>query len=353
MIFLIIALVIILLFIAVCSWITWFMFKVTYRRMSVDNEDNLLYLYDEKTRAAYPRRQISFPSGGETLAGYIYGEENDKALAVFSHGIFSGPDEYLPIITYMIDHGYRVFAYDYTAYNNSTGQSAHGLPQSALDLHAALTYIESDPELSKMKKVTFGHSWGGFASVAVLNFDHDVAAACAMSGFNDGHTVSMEASVGMMGPFLGNILSPFISVLDRIRFGRYATINAVDGINKSGIPVLITHADRDEVITYDNASIICHRAEITNPNVEYVTITEEPRNNHNDFFLTCESAAATQEFRRGYAEIEKKYGKGMPVEVPRQIRHEYYSKADKELCNRPSIEYFETVCGFFDRALEK
>ncbi len=353
MIFLLIILIIAVLFAGFCIWSTCFMFKVTYRRMSVDQEDNLLYLYDEKTRAAYPRRQVSFPSGKETLAGYIYGEDNDKALAVFSHGIFSGPDEYLPIITYMVDHGYRVFAYDYTAYNNSTGDCANGLPQSPLDLHAALTYIENDPELSKLKKVTFGHSWGAFASVAVLNFDHDVTAACAMSGFYDAHIVSMETSIGMFGSFVGNCLSPFIRATNKRRFGKYATINAVDGINKAGIPVLLTHADKDEIISYDRASIICHRDEITNPNVEYVTITESPRNNHNDFFLTCESARATQEFRAGYAEIEKKYGKGMPVVVPREIRHEYYSKADKELCNQPCIEYFDLVCSFFDRALEK
>ncbi len=340
-------------FLGFCIWVTSYMFKSTYHSMSVDQVDNLQYMYDEKYKADYPRRQVSFPSGSETLAGYIYGEENDKALAVFSHGIFSGPDEYLPIITYMVDHGYRVFAYDYTAYNNSTGDSAHGLPQSALDLHAALNYIEKDEELSRLKKVTFGHSWGGFASVAVLNFDHDVAAACAMSGFNDSHTMAMEAAVGLLGGFVGNCLSPFIRAMDRRLFGEYATLNAVDGINRAGIPVLITHADKDETITYNNGSIICHRDEITDPYVEYVTITESPRNNHNDFFLTCESAAATQRFRAGYSEIEKKYGKGFPPVVPQEIKHEYYSKGDKELCNQPSLEYFDTVCSFFDRALDK
>ncbi len=336
-----------------CLWMTEFMFKVTYRRMSVDTEDNLLYMYDEKYSADYPRRQVNFPSGNETLTGYIYGEKNDKALAVFSHGIFSGPDEYLPIITYMVDHGYRVFAYDYTAYNNSTGSSAKGLPQSPLDLHAALTYIENDPELSKLKKVTFGHSWGAFASVAVLNFDHDIKGACAMSGFNDAQTISMETSVGMLGKFVGNCMSPFIRAKNKRLFGEYADINAVDGINRSGIPVLITHADADDVINYNRASIICHRDEITNPKVEYVTITEKPRNNHNDFFLTPESAAATQEFRKGYAKVEKEYGKGFPPEVPKERRHEYYKKADKELCNQPCIEYFEIVRSFLDKAIEE
>ena len=149
-----------------------------------------------------------------------------------------------------------------------------------------------------------------------------------MSGFNDAHIISVETSIGMLGSFVGTCMIPFIRAKNRRLFGEYATINAVDGINKSGIPVLITHADKDDVISYDNASIICHKNEITNPNVEYVTITEEPRNNHNDFFLSCESAAATQEFRKGYAAIEKEFGKGFPVVVPKEKRHEYYSKAN-------------------------
>ena len=220
-----------------------------------------------------------------------------------------------------------------------------------MDLHAALAYIEKDPDLSKLKKCTLGHSWGGYASTAVLNFDHDVAAACAMSGFNDPYTISVETSKGMLGSVLGSCMGPFIRHKNKKLFGSYADLTATDGINKAGIPVLITHADKDDFIGYKTSSIICHKEEITNPNVAYVTITEEPRNNHNDFFLSVDAAKATQEFRKGYAKVEKEFGKGIPPEVPVEKKRAYYRSADKERCNQPSLEYFALVADFFDRAL--
>ena len=351
MIFLLILILLAAAFVIFCICMTNITFKVTYRRFAIDRENNLLYLYDEKYKDKYPMREVSFPSGDETLRGYILGEYNDKALAVFSHGIWSGPEEYLPIMTYLVDRGYRVFAYDYTGYDKSTGESAKGLPQSPLDLHAALSYIESDPELSKLKKCILGHSWGGYASTAVLNFDHDVTAACAMSGFNDPYTISVETSKGMLGPVIGSCMGPFIRRKNQSLFGKYGNLSATDGINKANIPVLITHADHDDFIGYETSSIICHKDEITNPKVEYVTITEEPRNNHNDFFLSVDSAKATQEFRAGYAKIEKEFGKGLPPVVPAEKKRSYYATADKERCNQPSPEYFALVADFFDRAL--
>ena len=146
----------------------------------------------EHYRGKYPRREVSFPSGKETLRGYVYGGDNDKGLIVFSHGIFSGPDEYLGIITAMVDRGFVVFAYDYTGYNNSTGKSSRGLPQAPLDLDAALTYIEHDNELKNLKKITMGHSWGAYASAAVLNFDHNIEGAVCLSGFDTPVKVSVS-----------------------------------------------------------------------------------------------------------------------------------------------------------------
>ena len=77
-IIIVILLIAVAAFIAFCIWVTDYMFKSTYRSMSVDQVDNLQYMYDEKYKADYPRSQVSFPSGNETLAGYIYGEENER-----------------------------------------------------------------------------------------------------------------------------------------------------------------------------------------------------------------------------------------------------------------------------------
>ena len=60
----------------------------------------------------YPRSNVSFLSGKNKLAGYIYGEENNKGLIVLAHGLGGGSDSYLPQIMFFIDNGYKLFAYD-------------------------------------------------------------------------------------------------------------------------------------------------------------------------------------------------------------------------------------------------
>ena len=48
----------------------------------------------------------------------------------------------------MVDHGWRVLAYDATGSCESEGEGTVGLVQSALDLDAALTYVENNASLS-------------------------------------------------------------------------------------------------------------------------------------------------------------------------------------------------------------
>ena len=110
------------------------------------------------------------------------------------------------------------------------------------------------------------------------------------------------------------------SYFNMILFGKYRRLTSVDGINKANIPVLITHADKDDFIVYDVSSIICQKDRITNPKAEYYTVTEEPRNNHNDFFLTAKAAEVTQKVRKEYAELEAKYPKkNVPDDEERMI----------------------------------
>lgn len=56
------------------------------------------------------RRQVTIQSGENSLAGFIYGEENDKALVVFSHGSGAYHEFYMKEIVWFVQHGYRVFA---------------------------------------------------------------------------------------------------------------------------------------------------------------------------------------------------------------------------------------------------
>lgn len=245
-----------------------------------DSSGNYFYKQYEDE---YPRSPISFKSGKNTLNGWVYGEENDKGLIVFAHGIGEGHETYIGIILGMVQRGWRVLSYDATGTCASEGKGTTGLAQSALDLNQALSYAENDPALSKLPLFVMGHSWGGYASVAVLNFNHNVKGAVSFSGYYKPAAELAEATEYMMGT-PGKLLKPFVYLANFFTFGKYAGLSAVKGINKSGIPVLVCHGTEDQIIAFDRSAIINQKNKITNPNVKYYVIDEPERNTHAGYF---------------------------------------------------------------------
>ena len=305
------------------------------------------YFYDHYEND-YPRQEVSFLSGENTLKGYIYGKDNDRGLIVFAHGIGGGHEYYLKLLTKLVDLGWCVFAYDATGSGNSEGESSNGLAQSVIDLDLALDFAESDPELGKMDTYVLGHSWGGYAAAAVLNFDHDIKGCVTMSGYNTPYEQLAESCDSMYGK-AGFLLHPFVWMYNKMKFGKDSSWSAVDGINKADIPVLVIHGDNDETISYDGSAIIAHKDEITNPNTEYKVFTEEGRNGHNTYFYTSEYKDYKKNVLTPKTDaLREKYGKGIPDDE----WEKYYSDIDKELYNGFNQELIDLINGFFSKCTE-
>ena len=293
----------------------------------------------------YPREEVSFKSGENTLKGFIYGMDNDKGLIVFAHGIGGGHESYISMLTQLVDCGWRIFTYDCTGSGYSEGESSVGLAQSVIDLDNALTYAEGDERLNSLDTFVLGHSWGGYASAAILNFDHDIKAVVSMSGYNTPFEELTERCDSMFGGW-GKLIYPLIWIYNKAEFGSNSSYSAVDGINKSGIPVLIVHGNKDEIIAFDGAGIIAHKDEITNPQAEYKIFDEEGRNGHNSYFYTPEYRDYKESFilpRRD--ELYKKYGDNVPDEEVMKFNDEI----DKELFNSTNEDLIKLIDDFFGK----
>ena len=103
----------IILFVLACFGVAFMVQWQTFKSSQID-PDTALGNYDYYADR-YPRREVSFLSGKNRLKGYVYGEDNKKALLVFCHGIWSGPEEYLMMLTWFVDQGYQVFTYSNTS----------------------------------------------------------------------------------------------------------------------------------------------------------------------------------------------------------------------------------------------
>ena len=336
------AAVIVTLYAVVSSVTAGYFLNEFFDRGELSRFSSHLRYYDIARR--YDRTAVSFSSGKNILNGYIYGEENDKGLLIFSHGLGSGAEDYTDLIKYFVDDGWRVLAYDNTGSCESGGRSTVGLVQSALDLDAALTYAENSASLSELPKVLVGHSWGGYAVTAALNFEHDVKAAVSFSGYSDSAEMPNEFASRLLSPPLALLESPFIYLYNAVAFGDKAGLNAVDGINRSSVPVMLVHGEEDETVSAAGAGIIAHRDMITNPNVQYELI---PDRGHKDVFYSDRAADYADELNEEYKALYERYS----GDIPEEELAAFYGGIDKSLSSELNGELFGKISAFLNDAV--
>jgi pimeloyl-ACP methyl ester carboxylesterase len=257
------------------------MLKLQFARVEkVAAADTSYMQYEDYTD--FPRTEISFMSGDNTLEGFIYGAENDKGLVVFVHGFGGCSDNYLTQYEYLVDKGYRVFAYDGTGVCGSEGTGRMSFYQSTLDLAAALDYINADSTLSALPLALMGHSQGGFAVCSVLSYPEAakvkaVVSFAAPNGAGDIVKEGAEQIAGVLTP----IVMPFITITDNEDFGK-DTVSAVEGINAASAGVLLFQGTADETITPDKIAVTHYTDDFTNPNVRIVMCGNEWDDGHEE-----------------------------------------------------------------------
>lgn len=215
------------------------------------------------------REEVSFSSNkGQILRGYIYRKDDSytpKALIVFSHGYTNTHNDYLNQIYYFVENGYIALAYDNTGSGTSDGEDMIGLAQSPLDLSSALTFVENNDNLKGYNVFLYGHSWGGYAVTAVLNYGHKVDGVVSRSGFNNSRDMLIEYGKRLYGNWLG-LLSPYAYIYEKIKFGNDVDKNGIKGINSApNTPILLLHSKNDEVISLSN-SLLAYKDEMVNSN---------------------------------------------------------------------------------------
>jgi len=293
----------------------------------------------------YDREEVQFESGDNKLAGYIYGAENTRGLVVIAHGLGGGAENYLAETVYFVDAGWKVFAYDCTGSYHSEGDSTKGLSQSALDLDAALTYIET--QNWDLPVMLYGHSWGGYAVTAVLNYDHDITAAVSLSGYAAPIEL-LDEQAGQVFGWLSKVMYPFEVLYQKILFGDAAGLSAIKGINSDDTPVMVIHGTEDSSVQYDGASIIAHKDEITNPNVVYITRNEEGRDGHNTLYRSETAVEYVSEVNEAYDELNTEY----EGEIPEEEKKVFYAGVDKFRTSELDVELMDEIHQFFEDSLK-
>jgi pimeloyl-ACP methyl ester carboxylesterase len=254
------------------------------RCKTADYNTDYYYTYNEIDTTKYPREELFIPSGKNTLPAFLYNARSTQGLIVVSPGHRDYSDIKLPEITRFVDDGWMVLCFDYTGCYGSTGKNMIGYTQAPADLDAVLTYIEGNNRFNNLPIMLFGHSLGAYTSTAVLHYNHNIAAVVAASGFDD-PMEQWNYSIRRFTGIFGHALAPYANLLMKIKFDDMAHFSAIDGINVSGIPILLLQGTTDEY--YGNvSSIYTHKEKIKNPNCVIRVMDDENRHGHFDYFLS-------------------------------------------------------------------
>ena len=200
--------------------------------------------------------ECSFPSNhGQILAGYQYSKEVQqpiKGVVVLAHGLGGGGhNTYMDVADYFTTNGYLVFAYDATGNDKSEGDSVEGLPQGVIDLDYALRYVKQANEYKDLPIVLFGHSWGGYSVGNVLNCHSDVKAAVLVAGFDRSTDLFEQQGESMIG-FGIKLFMPYVSLYERLKYGKYATFSAIDGLANTNAGIMVLHSKDDTSVLPEN-----------------------------------------------------------------------------------------------------
>ena len=326
-----------------CAIMAVSVYSQQFGRIEEPNENDFIFRlrWKDIDQTKYNREEIFFNSGRNRLQGFIYGSSNVNGLIIISGGLGAVADDYLPIIMFFVDNGWRVFSFNNAGVGRSEGKSTRGLTQSLLDLDAALTHVANSSEFNGLPIMLIGHSWGGYAVCAVLNYDHRVNAVVSFAGYNDGRALFDDFGTRAVG-LRYYMLFPHFRVIQRFLFGRAVTFTAVDGINKTNISVMIVHASNDDQISAATTSIFAHRDNITNPFVEIIYLDGDDATGHIYVFNSKNQI----EYMKWLTENWEIY----------KAEREYASKFqwveeinfDRNMANELNMELMERINNFFN-----
>lgn len=195
---------------------------------------------------------VTFHSTDETeLAGYVYKSktQEEKGVIVMAHGLGGGHNSYIDVANEFASSGYSVFGYDVTGNYGSGGESIRGLPQGIIDLECAIEYVKADDQFQGLPIFLFGHSWGAYSAGTVLNIQPEIAGVVMLAGMNKSADIIEYQGESIVGGFI-KVMLPFVTLVENIKFGKYANYTCLDGFKNSDAGVMIIHSKDDNVVPY-------------------------------------------------------------------------------------------------------
>lgn len=294
----------------------------------------------EQVKSAYPRKNFFFQSAdGSKLMAYSYDNPSTDKTVIVLPGIGSSADAYLAQDLYFYDHGYDVVTFDQYALGSSEGTWERGMAEEAVDFGFLLEQLKAN---GKKEFYLFGHSQGAYSACVYLNEDHpEIKAVSAVSGFDSSEGTVLSFARDRVS-FLADLSAPFVTSYQRGLFGARSSWRAVDGINRSGIPFLLSQGQEDETIRADREAITHFSSEITNPHVSFYS-TSGLQGSHSGILYSLEADTYQKQVKADYLAYKKEEGGSLTSE---QVAA-FFSKVDDQKYSELNPELMAKTLALF------
>lgn len=285
-----ISIIAVLVFIYVSFFATKIIYDNTFSRYDCQQKSTSI----ELKSITDTRKEFKYKCKENLLSGFLYSSTNSQknnTLIVFAPGHNACTDGYLWQIKELLDYGWSVFSFDPTGCCHSQGDSAVGFSQEFIDLKATLDFIENNNNFNFEKIVVLGHSRGGYAACCALSEEYNISAAISVSGINS----AMDGVIGASYQYVGNLAYAnygFLWLYQTMLFGQdVVNLRADEVLKNTDKPVLIIHGEDDNTAPIDRFSIISHKDEIKNQNIEYFVCSAPDNSGHTDLLFEKDGTA--------------------------------------------------------------
>lgn len=187
---------------------------------------------------------VELSRGKYKLRGFVYtdGAKAAESTVVFCHGMGAGHIAYTTEIACLCRAGYRVLAIDDLGCNFSDGKKIRGFSEGVLAARIAVNYAKSNFGDGKIYLV--GHSLGAYSALCATKWEK-VDGVVSISAPES----PLKIIKGHANKFLFTFVSPFLSLIFFLKYGAAGNMSASKAIDKSGVPALLIHGDKDDIVT--------------------------------------------------------------------------------------------------------
>lgn len=215
---------------------------------------NSLFYFPVKVKGTNPGNEklkyeeVSFPSKDRTnLTAWLIPSSAVKVKGVifYSHGNTGSIHSHYGFCSWLLQHGYHIFLYDYRGYGSSEGvPNRKGVTE---DAEAALNYVLDFKDWKPLPVISFGHSLGVAKSMKALysvNKNKRIKGAIMWAGFSSYLAVAQDKVGGLARAFVSD---------------EYAPMEYVKEVS-GRMPMLFMHGKADKVVEPYHTELMYNKA---------------------------------------------------------------------------------------------